>query len=190
MSTLCACAHADYDNFPVKSIVPASAATPLFYVNPDVSSYNIFDGTSSMELQRPMARRMAGKARVDGSSVKKAFCVKLSGTGGVQWVWGSGASGVTTRRTQSFSSEHGDIIVAGYRVSGGVAQRSLTKPPLRRRRGVDSRGLPDGGDSSGAWEMAHLPPMAAPSCWLVYRMQTPRRSSTSNRMVTSLAGMR
>ena len=33
VSTLCACAHADYDNFPVKSINLASAATPLFYHN-------------------------------------------------------------------------------------------------------------------------------------------------------------
>ena len=146
---------ADYDNFPVKSVNIAGAASVEFYSSPALASYNIFDvhpvhGCATSDGSYVMA----GKAlESEDGSFKKAFAVKLSSAGAVQWVWGSTASGVDDAANAVLQlPSGGDIIVAGYRSTGGKNQRSLTK--LALSDGTEKWTATWAGTGGhGAWEM-------------------------------------
>ena len=103
---------------------------------------------------------MTGKAlESDGGSVKKAFAVKLSTSGSVQWVWGSTAAGLQDAGNAVMQlPSAGDLIVVGYREVSGVFARSITR--LALSNGAEAwtavwASSPNM-DRHGAWEMAQL----------------------------------
>lgn len=159
-------ALADFDNFPVKSINLVAAATPTTYVNPDVSSYGIFDAHPVHGVETSDGSFvMVGRAvESEDSSILCAFAVKLSSTTvGVapspQWVWRSSATGVNDVSNAVIQLPNGDLVVAGYRVTGGgVAERSLTK--LSLLTGVESWTAlwpsAGGAQKHSAWEMVDV----------------------------------
>lgn len=157
LSAICH-ASAEFDNFPVKSIGLSSAASPSFYESPNVQSYGIFDVHPVHGcVTSDGGYMLAGKAleSEDGGS-KKAFAIKLTSTGTVSWGWGSTAAGVDDAANAVMQLPNGgDIIVAGYRSTGGKNQRSLTK--LKLADGVEVwTATWEGSGGHGAWEMIDI----------------------------------
>ena len=147
--------------FPVKSINLNQAQRIEFYVAPDVSTHGLFDvhpvhGCATSDG----GYVMAGKSlEADGARAKRrAFAIKLSSTGQLLWVWGSGAAGVHDAANAVMQlPAGGDLIVAGYRTVSGIAQRSLTKLSLATGNEIWTTTWPSAvATKHGAWEMAEL----------------------------------
>ena len=154
--------HPNAYTFPVKSINLAGAQQVDFYVGPDVASYGLFDvhPVHGAYIPSDGSYVMCGKAvEADGSSVKRAFAVKLSSTGTVQWVWGSNIANQHDAANAIMQlPNNGDLIVVGYIYMNGVFVRSLTKLSLTTGQEVWTApwaSSPNQG-RMGAWEMAQL----------------------------------
>ena len=151
--------------FPVKSINLNAAASVNFYVSPDLLSpvnYGLYDiHPVHGALLSDGSVVMTGKCvESDGGTLKNAFAVKMSATGGVQWVWKSTATGVEDAANAVVQLPNGgDLIVAGYREVNGVNKRSLTKLALSDKTEAWTA-LWDASDASkhGAWEMIERSP--------------------------------
>ena len=153
---------ADIDNFPIKSQNMDTALKPEFYVAPDVYAYHLYDAHPVHGCRTfDGGYVMVGKAlERDGSTKRLAFAIKLSSIGSVLWVWRSDASAVANGVLQlPDAGGTGALIIAGYRVIGGKAQRTLTK--LSSSNGSEewnaawaghSGGGGGGGGKHGAWE--------------------------------------
>ena len=103
---------------------------------------------------------MAGKSlEADGARAKRrAFAIKLSSIGQLLWVWGSGAAGVHDAANAVMQlPAGGDLIVAGYRIVSGIAQRSLTKLSLPTGNEIWTTTWPSAiANKHSAWEMVEL----------------------------------
>ena len=158
-------ASAAHDTFPVKSKNLNLAPPVDVYISPDVSPFSIFDVHPVHGcLASDGAYMLTGKAlESDGGTNKKAFAVKINEvTGNIMWVWGSSATGVDDAANAILQlpgtnvlGTGGDLIVAGYRVVNGVAQRSLTKLDLATGAETWTATWPGSG-GAGAWEMIEL----------------------------------
>ena len=156
---------ADFDTFPVKSKNLNQSNPVAFYESPSVAGYGLFDvhpvhGTATSDG----GYVMVGKAvEADGSTIRRAFAVKLNATGSILWVWGSTAAGVddvanaVVQLPRGSDGSGDDLLVVGYRTFGGVGQRAITKLSLASGSELWTALWPASNPSRhGAWEMAEL----------------------------------
>lgn len=152
---------ADLDNNKVQSINIESALSPDFYVAVDISSMSGLHDAHPVHgcMTADSGYVMVGKALAsEGSSRKRAFALKFSSDGQLLWVWSSAATGedaASNAVLQITAEGRDDLVVAGYRVVGGKAQRSLTKLSVSTGSEIWTTSWPSGAEH-GAFEMISL----------------------------------
>ena len=158
--------HPQVYNFPVKSKHLSAAPKPDFYVSPDVSSHGLYDvHPVHGALLADGGYAVVGKAvEAEDSELKKAFCIKFSSTGNVDWVWSFASDGKQDAANAVLElPDDGSpraLIVVGYKTSGesNTFQRTITKLDSSTGQEAWTAAWPSSetSDRQGAWEMASL----------------------------------
>lgn len=151
-------AHADSDNFPIKSTNLNKADTISFYNLPEMNAA-MQSGVADMHAVHGIETSAGdfiwvGKGlESEASAVMESFAVKMSKTGSFVWGWTSKSAGNDVANSVVQLGAGGDLLIAGYKTEGGVAKKYLTK--LSLSTGVAAWTGTDFGDSAGshgAWE--------------------------------------
>lgn len=156
-----------WQNFPVKSINLNLAPTVKFYEGPSVASHGLYDvhpvhGAVLADGSYVMAGKAIEGESSPASTYKRMFCIKVSSTGTVDWVWGHNPdekqdAGNAVMQLPTVGGTHGDIIVVGYQTKDSKFQRSITKLALSNGNHLWSATWASTDTSmNGAWEMISM----------------------------------
>lgn len=147
--------HADFDNFPVKSINVDKAWDVEFYTNPFTEQNDLEDPHPVHGIETSDGGFIfVGKGFNAGKM--EGFALKISSKGEKDWLWTSKVAGDDAINAV-LELPDGGVVLAGWRTDGGIGKRSLTK--LALANGNEDWTTTNFGDSSaknGAWEMIDL----------------------------------